>query len=119
MEALNQARPLIGARGVGLAQRAMDLAIEFVRNRRAFGRTVSDFLGVRWMIADMAIQIEAARNLVYRARVRGHRTDTWPRRPCVPGTGAGPVGRVHPRTGRKHPGTDQPAEIAGSRRNAV
>jgi alkylation response protein AidB-like acyl-CoA dehydrogenase len=47
----------------------MDLAIEFVRNRRAFGRTVSDFQGVRWMIADRAIQIEAARNLVYRARV--------------------------------------------------
>ena len=67
MEALNQARALIGARGVGLAQGAMDLAIDFVKNRRAFGRTVGDFQGVRWMIADMAIQIEAARNLVYRA----------------------------------------------------
>lgn len=67
MEALNQARPLIAARGVGLAQGAMDLAIDFVKNRRAFGRTVGDFQGVRWMIADMAIAIEAARNLVYRA----------------------------------------------------
>jgi alkylation response protein AidB-like acyl-CoA dehydrogenase len=67
MEALNQARPLIGARGVGLAQGAMDLAIDFVRNRRAFGRAVSDFQGVRWMIADMAIGVEAARNLVYSA----------------------------------------------------
>jgi alkylation response protein AidB-like acyl-CoA dehydrogenase len=67
MEALNQARPLIGARGVGLAQGAMDLAIDFVKNRRAFGRSVGDFQGVRWMIADMAIQIEAARNFVYRA----------------------------------------------------
>jgi alkylation response protein AidB-like acyl-CoA dehydrogenase len=67
MEALNQARPLIGARGVGLAQGAMDLAIDFVKNRRAFGRSVGDFQGVRWMIADMAIAVEAARNLVYRA----------------------------------------------------
>jgi len=67
MEALNQARPLIGARGVGLAQGAMDLAIEFVQGRRAFGKTIADFQGLRWMIADMAIQIEAARQLVYRA----------------------------------------------------
>ena len=37
------------------------LAIEFVTNRRAFGRSVGDFQGVRWMIADMAIQVEAAR----------------------------------------------------------
>lgn len=66
MEALNQSRPLIGARGVGLAQGAMDLAIDFVRGRHAFGQQVSDFQGVRWMIADMAIQIEAARTLVYR-----------------------------------------------------
>nr|MCS5604801.1 acyl-CoA dehydrogenase family protein [Alphaproteobacteria bacterium] len=67
MEAFNQSRPIIGARGVGLAQGAMDLAIEFVRQREAFGQQVSNFQGVRWMIADMAIQTEAARSLVYRA----------------------------------------------------
>ncbi len=67
MDALNDSRPVIGARGVGLAQGAMDLAIDFVQNRRAFGQTVGDFQGVRWMIADMAIQTEAARNLVYSA----------------------------------------------------
>ncbi len=67
MEAFNQSRPIIGARGVGLAQGAMDLAIAFVRERAAFGQPVSDFQGVRWMLADMAIQIEAARGLVYRA----------------------------------------------------
>ncbi|MCB1510634.1 MAG: acyl-CoA dehydrogenase family protein, partial [Hyphomicrobiaceae bacterium] len=67
MEALNTSRPLIGARGVGLAQGAMDLAVEFVKERQAFGQSVSDYQGVRWMIADMAIQIEASRNLVYRA----------------------------------------------------
>ena len=67
MEAFNQSRPIIGARGVGLAQGAMDLAVEFVRQREAFGQQVSNFQGVRWMIADMAIQTEAARSLVYRA----------------------------------------------------
>ncbi|MBT3371359.1 MAG: acyl-CoA dehydrogenase [Rhodospirillaceae bacterium] len=67
MEAFNKTRPIIGARGVGLAQGAMELAIDFVRERRTFGQQVSNYQGVRWMIADMAIQIEAARNLVYRA----------------------------------------------------
>ncbi len=67
MEAFNKARPIIGARGVGLAQGAMDHAIDFIKTRHAFGQKVADFQGVRWMIADMAIQIAAARNLVYQA----------------------------------------------------
>ena len=67
MEAFNAARPIIAARGVGLAQGAIDHAIEFVQNRRTFGQKVSDYQGVRWMLADMAMQTEAARNLVYRA----------------------------------------------------
>jgi alkylation response protein AidB-like acyl-CoA dehydrogenase len=67
MEAFNQSRPLIGARGVGLAQGAVDHAAAFIKNRHLFGQTVADFQGVRWMIADMAMQTEAARNLVYRA----------------------------------------------------
>ncbi|MDP1965028.1 MAG: acyl-CoA dehydrogenase family protein [Reyranella sp.] len=67
METFNHSRPIIGARGVGLAQGAMDHAITFIRDRRAFGQQVGEFQGVRWMIADMAIQIEASRQLVYRA----------------------------------------------------
>jgi alkylation response protein AidB-like acyl-CoA dehydrogenase len=67
MEALNASRPLIGARAVGLAQGALDHAVTFVKNRKAFGQSVADYQGVRWMLADMAIQIEAARGLVYRA----------------------------------------------------
>ena len=65
MEALNQSRPLIAARGLGLAQGAMDHAVAFIRDRRAFGQAIADFQGVRWMVADMAIQIEAARQLTY------------------------------------------------------
>lgn len=67
MEAFNQSRPLIGARGVGLAQGAIDHAVAFIKDRRLFGQTVADFQGIRWMVADMAMQTEAARNLVYRA----------------------------------------------------
>ncbi|WP_247972690.1 acyl-CoA dehydrogenase family protein [Bradyrhizobium sp. 195] len=67
MAALNDSRPIMAARGVGLAQGAMDHAVEFINNRRAFGQAVSDFQGVRWMVADMAIQIAAARNLTYEA----------------------------------------------------
>jgi len=67
MEAFNASRPLIGARGVGLAQGAIDHASHFIKNRQAFGQTVAEFQGIRWMMADMAIQTEAARHLVYRA----------------------------------------------------
>jgi alkylation response protein AidB-like acyl-CoA dehydrogenase len=67
METFNQSRPIIGARGLGLAQGALDLSLDFVRNRHAFGQTVVDFQGVQWMLADMAIGVEATRHLVYRA----------------------------------------------------
>jgi alkylation response protein AidB-like acyl-CoA dehydrogenase len=67
MAALNDSRPIMAARGVGLAQGAMDHAIDFITNRRAFGQAISDFQGIRWMIADMVIQIAAARNLTYEA----------------------------------------------------
>ena len=67
MEAFNASRPLIGARGVGLAQGAIDHASAFIKDRKAFGQSLSDFQGLRWMLADMAIQTEAARQLVYRA----------------------------------------------------
>jgi len=67
MEAFNKSRPLIGARGVGLAQGAIDHSIEFVTNRVTWGRRVSENQGIRWMLADMAMQTEAARQLVYRA----------------------------------------------------
>lgn len=67
MEAFNKSRPIIGARGVGLAQGAIELSVRYVKEREAFGQPVAEFQGVRWMIADMAIQTEAARHLVYKA----------------------------------------------------
>jgi alkylation response protein AidB-like acyl-CoA dehydrogenase len=66
MEALNTSRPIVAARAVGIAQGAIDHTIKYIQERRAFGNAISDFQGVRWMIADMAMQTEAARQLVYR-----------------------------------------------------
>ncbi len=67
MEALNSSRPIVAARAVGLAQGAIDHAIEFIQNRVAFGQKVSEFQGMRWMLADMVMKTEAARQMVYRA----------------------------------------------------
>ena len=70
METLNASRPIVGARGVGLAQGAIDHAVEFVSGRSAFGQKVVDFQGIRWMLADMIMKTEAARQLVYSAAAR-------------------------------------------------
>ena len=66
MEALNTSRPIVAARAVGIAQGAIDHAVAYIQERRAFGQAISDFQGVRWMLADMVMQTEAARQLVYR-----------------------------------------------------
>jgi hypothetical protein len=67
MLTLNSMRPTVGARGVGLAEGALAYALEWARDRKAFGSAVIDFEAIQFMFADMAIQIEAARNLVYKA----------------------------------------------------
>jgi alkylation response protein AidB-like acyl-CoA dehydrogenase len=61
------ARPNVAAQGVGLATAAMEYALGYTLERRAFGRPVYEFQGVSFMVADMAIRIEAARELVYAA----------------------------------------------------
>ncbi len=65
MEALNLSRPIVAARAVGLAQGAIDHATAFARERQAFGQPICNFQGMRWMLADMAMKTEAARQLVY------------------------------------------------------
>jgi butyryl-CoA dehydrogenase len=57
----------IGALAVGLAQGAMEEAVKYAKQRRAFGKTISEFQAIQWMIADMQTEIEAARGLVYHA----------------------------------------------------
>ncbi|MCD2189109.1 acyl-CoA dehydrogenase [Actinomycetospora soli] len=70
---LDHTRPTIGAQAVGIAQGALDAAVDYVKDRKQFGKAVSDFQGVQFMIADMAMKIEAARHLVYVAAAKAER----------------------------------------------
>jgi alkylation response protein AidB-like acyl-CoA dehydrogenase len=67
MRTLDYSRPTIAAQALGIAQGSFDVAAEYVAGRQQFGRPVSKFQGVQFMLADMAMQIEAARLLVYRS----------------------------------------------------
>jgi butyryl-CoA dehydrogenase len=55
----------IGALAVGLAQGALNESVKYAKQRRAFGKTISEFQAIQWMLADMQTEIEAARGLVY------------------------------------------------------
>jgi alkylation response protein AidB-like acyl-CoA dehydrogenase len=70
---LDHTRPTIGAQAVGVAQGALDAAIAYVKDRKQFGKTISSFQGVEFMIADMAMKVEAARLMVYSAACRAER----------------------------------------------
>jgi butyryl-CoA dehydrogenase len=79
MITLDRARPGVAAQAVGLAQGALDLATKYTHERKQFGQSVSSFQGIQWMLADMATQIEGARQLVhYAARIidAGHKNIT-------------------------------------------
>src|SRR3990172_392131 len=65
MLTLNSCRPVVGARGLGLAEGALSYALEYARQRQAFGKPIAELQAIQFMFADMAIQIEAARPLVY------------------------------------------------------
>jgi short/branched chain acyl-CoA dehydrogenase len=67
MEILDGGRISVAAMGVGLAQGAYDLAYAYAKEREQFGRSISKFQAVQFALADMATEIEAGRQLVYRA----------------------------------------------------
>ncbi len=80
MLGLNAMRPIVAARGIGLAEGALMYAVEYVKQREAFGKTIADFQGIQWKIARMATEIEAARLLTYRAAImadNGQFTKEW------------------------------------------
>ncbi len=78
MDVLNTIRPAIGAQAVGIAQGAIDYAAQYALDRSQFGRSISQFQGLRFMIADMATQTEAARSLVYKvADTVKERPENW------------------------------------------
>jgi butyryl-CoA dehydrogenase len=65
MKTFDQSRPGVAAQAVGIAQGALELAIEYAHKRIQFGKPISSFQGIQWMLAEMATKIEAARSLVY------------------------------------------------------
>ncbi|MBU1006653.1 MAG: acyl-CoA dehydrogenase family protein [Candidatus Omnitrophica bacterium] len=65
MKTFDQSRPGVASQALGIAQGALDLTVEYVKERKQFGKTISSFQGVQFMLADMATQIEAARALIY------------------------------------------------------
>jgi alkylation response protein AidB-like acyl-CoA dehydrogenase len=67
IETLNEGRIGIGAQLLGLAQGALDLALKYAKERRQFGKTIGEFQGVQFELAEMAVKVEAARLLVYNA----------------------------------------------------
>jgi alkylation response protein AidB-like acyl-CoA dehydrogenase len=67
MLGLNSMRPVVAARGIGLAEGALMYATDYVKQRPAFGGAIADFQGIQWEIAKMAVEIEAARLLTYRS----------------------------------------------------
>ncbi|MFC1829763.1 acyl-CoA dehydrogenase family protein, partial [Thermodesulfobacteriota bacterium] len=69
MQALDGGRIGIAAQSVGVAQAALDAAVSYAKTREQFGQPISKFQGLRWMIADMATEIEAARQLMFSAAV--------------------------------------------------
>jgi len=80
MLGLNSMRPVVAARGIGLAEGALMYATEYVQERAAFGKTIADFQGIQWEIAKLATEIEAARLLTYRAAAladEGKFTKEW------------------------------------------
>ncbi|MDQ2847294.1 MAG: acyl-CoA dehydrogenase family protein [Actinomycetota bacterium] len=72
---LDHTRPTIGAQAVGIAQGALEVAIGYIKERKQFGKVIAEFQALQFMIADMAMEIEAARTLVYQAAAATERGD--------------------------------------------
>ncbi|MBN1522075.1 MAG: acyl-CoA dehydrogenase [Candidatus Aureabacteria bacterium] len=65
MKTFDYSRPGVAAQALGIAQGALDVAVHYAHERKQFGKPISSFQGIQFMLADMATQVEAARALVY------------------------------------------------------
>ncbi|MDD4953656.1 MAG: acyl-CoA dehydrogenase family protein [Candidatus Omnitrophica bacterium] len=65
MKTFDMSRPGVAAQALGIAQGALEVAVKYAKERRQFGKSISSFQGIQWMLADMATEVEAARGLVY------------------------------------------------------
>ncbi|NEA26021.1 acyl-CoA dehydrogenase family protein [Actinomadura bangladeshensis] len=70
---LDHTRITIAAQALGIAQGALDFALGYVKERRQFGKPIADFQGVQFMLADMAMRLEGARQLTYHAAIKSER----------------------------------------------
>lgn len=75
MRTLDHTRVTIAAQAVGIGQGALDYAKGYVRQRKQFGKPVAEFQGIQFMLADMGMKLEAARQLTYTAASRSERGD--------------------------------------------
>jgi alkylation response protein AidB-like acyl-CoA dehydrogenase len=75
LRTLDHTRLAIGAQALGIAQGALDASIGYVKMRRQFGKAIADFQGIQFMLADMAMKVEASRHLVYAAAARAERDE--------------------------------------------
>ncbi|MDA2803505.1 acyl-CoA dehydrogenase family protein [Nocardiopsis suaedae] len=75
LRTLDHTRVTIGAQAVGIAQGALDAAVAYVKERKQFGKAVAEFQGVQFMLADMAMKLESARQMVYAAAAKSERGD--------------------------------------------
>ncbi len=75
LRTLDHTRVTIGAQAVGIAQGALDHTVAYVKERKQFGKHVAEFQGVQFMLADMAMKLEVARQMVYVAAARSERGD--------------------------------------------
>ncbi|WP_035801092.1 acyl-CoA dehydrogenase [Kitasatospora mediocidica] len=76
MKTLDHTRVTIAAQAIGIAQGALDYAAGYVKERKQFGKPIGDFQGIQFMLADMAMKLEAARQLTYAAAAKSQRTDS-------------------------------------------
>ena len=75
MRVLDHTRVTIAAQAVGIAQGALDYALSYAKERTQFGKPIADFQGLQFLLADMGLKVEAARQLTYAAAGRSERND--------------------------------------------
>ena len=81
MKTLDHTRITIAAQALGIAQGALDYAKGYVQERKQFGKPIADFQGIQFMLADMAMKIEAARQLTYAAAAKSRARRQGPHLP--------------------------------------
>ncbi len=103
MQTLDYSRPTIAAQALGIAQGAFDVAAPYATTREQFGKPIAELEGIQFMLADMAMEVEAARGLVYRAASMVDAGN--PRMTLLAGDGQGVrVRRGHAGHHRRRPG---------------